>query len=92
MVEARAMEQVTVGLGDFPDADRIHIPSVDWRLTTPRVLTMEYVGGTRLDDIETVRALGIDLADLLKTAVKAWLHTAPWSTACSMATCTRATC
>jgi predicted unusual protein kinase regulating ubiquinone biosynthesis (AarF/ABC1/UbiB family) len=74
MVEARSMEAVTAALADFPEAHRIHIPAVDWRHTTPRVLTMERVDGTRLDDVDALVAQGVDPADLLKTAVRGWLH------------------
>lgn len=75
MVEARSMEAVQEGLADFPDAHLMHIPDVVWRSTTPRVLTMEYVNGTRLDDVGGLNAMGVDPAALLKTAVLAWLHT-----------------
>lgn len=74
VVEARSMEAVAAGLADFADHHLIHIPSVDWRHTTPRVLTMEYVHGTRLDDVEALRNAGIDPAALLKVAVTGWLH------------------
>lgn len=74
MVEARSMERVAAGLADFPDADRIHIPEVDWRFTAPRVLTMEFVAGTRLDDVDALTTRGVDAAGLLKTAVRSWLH------------------
>lgn len=75
MVEARSMEAVQHGLADFAEQHMMHIPSVVWRCTTPRVLTMEYVRGTRLDDVESLVATGVDPAELLKTAVRAWLHT-----------------
>jgi len=74
MVEARSMEAVQAGLSDFPDAARIHIPAVDWRYTTARVLTMEYVDGTRLDDVNDLLAQGVDPADLLRAAVRSWMH------------------
>lgn len=74
MVEARAMERVTEGLADFTDVDRVLIPTVDWRYTTPRVLTMEHVAGIRLDDLDKVRASGLDAETLLKTGVRSWLH------------------
>ncbi len=74
MVEARAMEDVASSLVDFDDADRVHIPAVHWRWTTPRVLTMDYVEGVRLDDVSALQAAGFDGAELLKVAVRSWLH------------------
>lgn len=74
MVEARSMEAIQAGLEDFADADRIHVPAVDWRHTTPRVLTMEYVPGTRLDDVDELVANGVEPAELLRVAVRSWLH------------------
>ncbi len=74
MVEARSMEAVGESLADFPDSKLIHIPAVEWRYTTPRVLTMEYVAGTRLDDVDALVKAGTDPAGLLKVAVRGWLH------------------
>ncbi|MFN8040759.1 MAG: AarF/UbiB family protein [Acidimicrobiales bacterium] len=74
MVEARAMEDVGAALADFAHADRIHIPEVHWRWTTPRVLTMDHVDGPRLDDVDALEALGVDGAELLKVTVRGWLH------------------
>ena len=74
MVEARAMEDVGAALADFADADRIHIPAVHWRWTTPRVLTMDHVDGPRLDDVDALAAVGVDGAELLKVTVRGWLH------------------
>jgi predicted unusual protein kinase regulating ubiquinone biosynthesis (AarF/ABC1/UbiB family) len=74
MIEARSMEEVGAALADFPEVDRIRIPEVHWRYTTPRVLTMEYVEGYRLDDVDAHERAGVDGAALLKTAVQGWLH------------------
>lgn len=76
MIEARAMEDVAASLGDFAEADRVRIPSVHWRWTTPRVLTMDRVQGCRLDDLAALDAGGFDGAALLKVGVRAWLHSA----------------
>lgn len=75
MTEARSMEAVAAGLGDFAMADRVVVPEVVWRCTTPRVLTMGYVDGTRLDDVAGLTRLGVDPEATLKLAVHAWLHT-----------------
>ena len=36
------------------------VPEVEWDLTTNRVLTMEYCDGVHIDDVDSVRAKGID--------------------------------
>lgn len=74
MVEARAMEAVASALADFVHADRLRVPEVHWRWTTPRVLTMERVRGVRLDDVDALRAQGVDPAETLRTTVRGWLH------------------
>lgn len=74
MIEARAMEEITAALADFADADMIRIPTVHWRSTTPRVLTMDYVEGYRLDDVAAHERAGVDGAALLRTTVRGWLH------------------
>lgn len=74
MSEARSMEEIAEALADFDEVERIRIPQVHWRYTTPRVLTMEYVEGYRLDDVEAHARAGVDGAALLKTTVRGWLH------------------
>lgn len=75
MVEARSMEAVTAGLADFARADEVVIPEVVWQCTTPRVLTMRYVDGVRLDNVDGLTRRNINPEELLKLAVGAWLHT-----------------
>jgi predicted unusual protein kinase regulating ubiquinone biosynthesis (AarF/ABC1/UbiB family) len=74
MIEARAMEEVAMAFADFPASDRLRIPNVHWRWTTPRVLTMDHVDGIRLDDLDALIARDLDAADVLKTTVRGWLH------------------
>jgi ubiquinone biosynthesis protein len=38
----------------------VHVPEIHWTATTAGVLTMERVGGLRLDDLEGLRRAGID--------------------------------
>jgi predicted unusual protein kinase regulating ubiquinone biosynthesis (AarF/ABC1/UbiB family) len=74
MVEARNMEDVAAALADFAHADRLRVPAVHWRWTTPRVLTMDHVAGVRLDDLAALEAMGVDGEEALKTTVRGWLH------------------
>jgi predicted unusual protein kinase regulating ubiquinone biosynthesis (AarF/ABC1/UbiB family) len=40
--------------------ESIYIPRIVWRLTGRRVLTIEYVAGVRVTDLEEIEAMGID--------------------------------
>jgi len=44
------------------------VPAVDWNLTSRRVLTMEWVDGIPLKDVETIRASGFSPDDILAKA------------------------
>lgn len=39
---------------------RIHIPRVRWDLSSSRVLTMEFIDGVKVTDVQTLRGKGID--------------------------------
>jgi len=52
---------------NFRNFTSIFIPHIIWRLTGRRVLTIEYVEGVRVDDIEAWRKMGI-LRDDITTA------------------------
>lgn len=45
---------------NFKDSVHVHIPRVFWEATTPRVLTLERVRGSRITDSAALEALGID--------------------------------
>lgn len=50
---------------------RIDIPKVFWATTTSRVLTLERVGGTKVDDVEALDRAGIDRSRVVQDAVDA---------------------
>ena len=58
--------------------------------TSTRVLTMERILGTRIDDVANIRKKGFDGTDLVKALLFACLRV-DFATACSTATCTPAT-
>ncbi len=58
-VEASHMERFA---GQFAGDPRIHVPAVHRELTTPRVLTMELIDGTKPTDRGAVLAAGLDPA------------------------------
>lgn len=44
----------------FADDETIYIPKAYWDLTVPKVLTMEYIHGIKISELEQLRAAGID--------------------------------
>jgi ubiquinone biosynthesis protein len=62
--------------GDFEDNPAVHIPEVYREFSTTRVLTMEYVEGIKISQVELIEAAGMDKhlltargADLILTQV-----------------------
>lgn len=55
--EARSTEQLRENLRED---ERTTVPRVFWSLTRSRVLTMEFIDGIRLDDIEALDEAGVD--------------------------------
>lgn len=49
---------------NFRNNERICIPRIVWRLTGRRVLTIEYVPGVRVTDVEAMEAMGIDRQEI----------------------------
>ena len=56
-IEAGNIEKFAV---NFKDSDEIYIPEVYWDYTTRSVLTMEHIPGFKMDQVEAIRAHGID--------------------------------
>lgn len=44
----------------FAEDKTVHIPLVYWEYTGPRVLTMEYIKGIKISDVEQIDAAGLD--------------------------------
>ena len=55
------------------DDPMFRVPKVFWDRSSRRVLTMEWVEGTPMGDVEALRALGIDLARLSERVLQAFL-------------------
>ncbi len=54
--------------------DEIYVPKIYWEYTGKRVLTMEWITGTKLTDIEAVQAQGIDATHLVEVGVECSLR------------------
>jgi len=76
VVEGRSMERFDDVLRRSPLSTGVRVPSVRWRYTTPRVLTMERIHGYKVDDLAALGATGWDLAGALKRGVRAWMEAA----------------
>ena len=58
---------------DFADVDWVRVPDVFREVSTPRVLTMEFIESFKLTNIERVEALGLDRELLAKRTADAFL-------------------
>ncbi len=52
------------------------IPKVYWRYTTRRVLTLEYIEGTNLDNLDQIEVWNVDRTNLARTYLNAFLKQA----------------
>jgi predicted unusual protein kinase regulating ubiquinone biosynthesis (AarF/ABC1/UbiB family) len=53
---------------------RIAVPQIHWQATSRRVLTMEWIDGTKLTNLEAVRAIGVDPDDMVQVGVNCSLQ------------------
>jgi predicted unusual protein kinase regulating ubiquinone biosynthesis (AarF/ABC1/UbiB family) len=54
--------------------EEIYVPKIYWEYTGKRVLTMEWISGTKLTDIKAVQAQGIDATHLVEVGVECSLR------------------
>ena len=54
--------------------EEIHVPKIYWEYTGKRVLTMEWIAGTKLTDVEAIQAQGIDATHLIEIGVECSLR------------------
>ncbi|MGC9194462.1 MAG: ABC1 kinase family protein [Syntrophobacteraceae bacterium] len=57
LIEAASIEKFG---SNFRDVTEIYIPAVYWDYTTRSVLVMEHIDGIKMDQVEEIRAAGID--------------------------------
>ena len=60
--------------GNFADEDRIRIPETYEAVSGPRVLTMEYVPGTKISDIDALDEAGHDRTQIAETLQEVYLQ------------------
>ncbi|QLD90712.1 AarF/ABC1/UbiB kinase family protein [Natronomonas salina] len=69
--ERRMLEEIGENLADEP---RVRVPNAVPELSTRRVLTMEYVRGTKISELTDLDALGVDRTALARTLQEAYLQ------------------
>ncbi|KAA8539582.1 hypothetical protein F0562_026274 [Nyssa sinensis] len=47
-------------------ADYVYAPKVHWNLSTSKLLTMEFMDGAQVNDVKTIRRLGLQPSDVAK--------------------------
>jgi predicted unusual protein kinase regulating ubiquinone biosynthesis (AarF/ABC1/UbiB family) len=57
---------------NFKDYERIIIPSVKWDFTRKRILTLEFVGGIKISESDTIRSSGIDGKETVNLVAEAY--------------------
>jgi predicted unusual protein kinase regulating ubiquinone biosynthesis (AarF/ABC1/UbiB family) len=65
-LEAQSMDAWVSHMHASPLGKNIRVPQVYWDLTSERVLTMERIGGVRIDDVAAIRKKGFDGTELVK--------------------------
>lgn len=45
---------------NFSDDETVYMPKVYWELTTDRIVTMEYIDGIKISEIDELKAAGLD--------------------------------
>lgn len=69
--EGENAERFTEYYGYLPD---IYVPKIYWQYTQRRVLTMEWITGTKLTQVEAIRAQGIDAQHIIEVGVQCSLR------------------
>ncbi len=57
---------------NFKDSNEIHIPKVYWNLTSRSVLVMEFIDGIKMDQVETLRTVGIDPEEIARIGLRSF--------------------
>ncbi len=58
---------------NFADYNRIIVPKVYWEYCSPKILTLEFVPGIKVDDTAALRAYGLDPKDINELGIRAYL-------------------
>lgn len=59
---------------NFVGDESFRVPEVDWQRTAKRVMTLERVSGIPVDEVEAIRAAGIEPDEVLKKAAESFFN------------------
>ena len=68
-IEAGSMEKFAL---NFKEVEEIHIPKVYWNFTTRSVLVMEHIDGFKMDQVEAIKARGIDPKEIANIGLRSF--------------------
>jgi len=69
LIEAGHMERFA---GHFKDSHELIIPRVYWSFTSKSVLVMEHISGMKMDQVDTMRAHGIDPREIAMIGLRSF--------------------
>ncbi len=69
MIEAGSIEKFSK---NFEEIEEIYIPKVHWEYTTRSVLVMEHIDGIKMDEVDKIRAAGIDPAEVAMIGLRSF--------------------
>jgi predicted unusual protein kinase regulating ubiquinone biosynthesis (AarF/ABC1/UbiB family) len=58
---------------NFKNWSNVHVPTIHWHATTSRVMTMEFIHGTKVTDLEEQRRRNVDPAKVNRLLIKTYL-------------------
>jgi ubiquinone biosynthesis protein len=70
-MEASALSEIAKNSKDDPG---FRVPTVNWALTSRRVLTTEWIDGTPLADVDGLKRRGLDLPKLAENIIQSFLR------------------
>ena len=59
---------------NFRNDPTVKVPSIYWRYSSVRVLTLEWINGFKLNDTKSIREAGLDIDQIIETGVTAGLR------------------
>ena len=59
--------------GNFRKWREVYVPRIHWSHVSPRVLTMEFIGGTKVNDLESLTARGIHPPNVINLIARTYL-------------------
>jgi ubiquinone biosynthesis protein len=57
---------------NFEDSKELYIPKVNWELTAKSVLVMEHIDGIKMDQVDQIRAAGIDPKEIAMIGLRSF--------------------